>query len=142
MRGGSQSGAIDALPAIRAGLCDVLASDYYYPALLLAPFRVAAEAGLDFARCWDLVSANPASAVGLRDRGSLAAGKRADILVVDDRDARMPRVAAVVAAGRPAMVDLSVMRSRGWLWAGLTSRGAAARRCTARPRRRARGWRG
>ena len=112
VRGGSQSGAIDALRAIRAGLCDVLASDYYYPALLLAPFRVAAEAGLDFARCWDLVSANPASAVGLRDRGSLATGKRADILVVDDRDARMPRVAAVVAAGRPAMVDLSVMRSR------------------------------
>lgn len=112
VRGGSQSGAIDALPAIRAGLCNVLASDYYYPALLLAPFRVAAEAGLDFARCWDLVSANPASAAGLGDRGLLAAGKRADILVVDDHVAGMPRVAAVVAAGRPAMVDLSLLRPR------------------------------
>jgi len=112
VRGGSQSGAIDAVPAIEAGLCDVLASDYYYPAMLLAPFRLAAGAGLDFARCWDLVSASPAAAAGLRDRGSLVAGRRADILVVDDRDLRAPRLAAVIAGGRPAMVDLSLVRAR------------------------------
>jgi len=112
VRGGSQSGAIDAVPAIEAGLCDVLASDYYYPAMLLAPFRLAAGSGIGFARCWDLVSANPAAAAGLRDRGSLVAGRRADILVVDDRDPRSPRLAAVIAGGRPAMVDLSLVRAR------------------------------
>lgn len=109
LRGGSQSGAIDAMPAIRAGLCDVLASDYYYPAMLLAPFRLDAETDLGFGRCWDLVSANPAAAAGLGDRGRLAPGRRADIVVVDDRDPRMPRVAAVVVAGRPALADLSAV---------------------------------
>ena len=105
VRGGSQSGGIGAADAIRDGLCDALASDYYYPALLHAPFRLAADGVLSLAPAWDLVSSGPARAAGLTDRGSLAAGLRADILVVDDRIPGLPRVAAVVAGGRSLLLD-------------------------------------
>jgi alpha-D-ribose 1-methylphosphonate 5-triphosphate diphosphatase len=49
---------------------------------------------------WKLVSAGPARAAGLTDRGVLAKGHRADILLVDDRIATRPRIVAVIAAGR------------------------------------------
>jgi alpha-D-ribose 1-methylphosphonate 5-triphosphate diphosphatase len=41
MRGGSHIGWIDASDMIARGLCSVLASDYYYPAPLIAAFRLA-----------------------------------------------------------------------------------------------------
>ncbi|MFM7414336.1 MAG: alpha-D-ribose 1-methylphosphonate 5-triphosphate diphosphatase, partial [Alphaproteobacteria bacterium] len=46
---------------------------------------------------WALVSANPAEACGLHDRGRLAAGLRGDVVVVDE--ARRAPV-AVFAEGR------------------------------------------
>jgi len=39
-------------------------------------------------------------AAGLIDRGTLAAGKRTDIILVDDEIPLRPRVVAVIAAGR------------------------------------------
>ena len=81
------------------GFCTVLASDYYYPAMLLAPFRLAEEGILALEDAWPLVSANPARAAGLADRGTLAEGARADILLVDPTGP-VPRPAAVLAAGR------------------------------------------
>ncbi|MCC8977125.1 alpha-D-ribose 1-methylphosphonate 5-triphosphate diphosphatase, partial [Bradyrhizobium sp. Cham227] len=36
----------------------------------------------------------------LADRGVLAAGRRADIIVVDDKVPLRPRIVAVIAAGR------------------------------------------
>jgi alpha-D-ribose 1-methylphosphonate 5-triphosphate diphosphatase len=78
----------------------VLASDYYYPAPLLAAFRLAADGILPLAKAWDLISAAPARAAGLEDRGVIAQGRRADIILVDDRVALRPRVVAVIAAGQ------------------------------------------
>jgi alpha-D-ribose 1-methylphosphonate 5-triphosphate diphosphatase len=52
------------------------------------------------ASAWDLISAAPARAAGLNDRGILAAGRRADIILVDDAIPLRPRVVAVIAAGR------------------------------------------
>ena len=72
---------------IAKGLCSVLASDYYYPAQLLAAFRLAADGVLPLAEAWQLISSAPARAAGLTDRGVLAAGRRADIILVDDEDA-------------------------------------------------------
>jgi alpha-D-ribose 1-methylphosphonate 5-triphosphate diphosphatase len=100
VRGGSHTGWTRASDMIAKGLCSVLASDYYYPALLLAPFRLAADQVLPLAEAWKLVSAGPARAAGLTDRGVLAKGHRADILLVDDRIATRPRIVAVIAAGR------------------------------------------
>lgn len=112
VRGGSQSGGIDAADAIRAGLCDALASDYYYPALLQAPFRLAADGVMSLASAWALVSSGPAIAAGLADRGILATGRRADILVVDDRVPGLPRIVAVVAGGRTLLLDAGSLSLR------------------------------
>jgi alpha-D-ribose 1-methylphosphonate 5-triphosphate diphosphatase len=85
---------------IAKGLCSVLASDYYYPAPLLAAFRLAADGVLPLANAWDLISGAPAKAAGLSDRGTLSEGQRADILLVDDTLPMRPRIVAVIAAGR------------------------------------------
>jgi alpha-D-ribose 1-methylphosphonate 5-triphosphate diphosphatase len=67
---------------------------------LLAAFRLAADGVLPLAAAWDLISAAPATAAGLIDRGVLAAGRRADIILVDDEVPLRPRIVAVIAAGR------------------------------------------
>jgi alpha-D-ribose 1-methylphosphonate 5-triphosphate diphosphatase len=100
VRGGSHTGWTKASDMIAKGLCSVLASDYYYPAPLLAAFRLAADRVLPLGSAWDLISAAPARAAGLSDRGRLAEGARADILLVDDVLPMRPRIVAVIAAGR------------------------------------------
>lgn len=86
----------------QSGLCTILASDYYYPALLQAPFRLAQDKRLDFAKAWELVSTAPARALGLEDRGAIAFGQRADLILVDDADPCLPMVAATLVQGRMA----------------------------------------
>jgi alpha-D-ribose 1-methylphosphonate 5-triphosphate diphosphatase len=100
VRGGSHTGWTSASDMIAKGLCSVLASDYYYPAPLLAAFRLAADGVRPLADAWQLISSAPARAAGLTDRGTLATGQRADILLVDDTVPLRPRIVAVVVAGR------------------------------------------
>ena len=100
VRGGSHTGCTSASDMIAKGLCSVLASDYYYPAPLLAAFRLAADGVRPLADAWQLISSAPARAAGLADRGTLATGQRADILLVDDTVPLRPRIVAVVVAGR------------------------------------------
>ncbi|MGJ5066564.1 alpha-D-ribose 1-methylphosphonate 5-triphosphate diphosphatase [Bradyrhizobium oligotrophicum] len=100
VRGGSHTGWTRASDMIAKGLCSVLASDYYYPAPLLAAYRLAADGVLPLARAWDLISGGPARAAGLADRGTLAEGRRADVILVYDRVPLRPRVVAVIASGR------------------------------------------
>jgi alpha-D-ribose 1-methylphosphonate 5-triphosphate diphosphatase len=84
VRGGSHTGCPSASDMVQAGLCSALASDYYYPALLQAPFRLAANGILPLEQAWALVSAAPAQMTGLNDRGKLEPGARADLVIVDD----------------------------------------------------------
>ncbi len=100
VRGGSHTGWTRASDMIAKGLCSILASDYYYPAQLLAAFRLAADGVLPLPEAWNLISAAPARAAGLSDRGILAEGYRADIILVDDELPLRPRIVAVIAAGR------------------------------------------
>ncbi|AWM03711.1 alpha-D-ribose 1-methylphosphonate 5-triphosphate diphosphatase [Bradyrhizobium amphicarpaeae] len=100
VRGGSHTGWTKASDMIAKGLCSVLASDYYYPAQLLAAFRLAADGVLPLTEAWNLVSAGPARATGLADRGVLAEGRRADILLVDDSAPLRPRLIAVISGGK------------------------------------------
>jgi hypothetical protein len=65
---------------VRAELCDALASDDDYPAMLQAPWHLAGGHE-DLAKFWPLVSANAAGAVGFADRGTLAPGMRADTIL-------------------------------------------------------------
>jgi alpha-D-ribose 1-methylphosphonate 5-triphosphate diphosphatase len=111
VRGGSHTGWTRAADMIATGLCSILASDYYYPAQLLAAFRLAADGVLPLAKAWDLISGAPARAAGLIDRGILAGGYRADIILVDDEAPLRPRVVAVIAAGRLVhLTDASRLR--------------------------------
>ena len=112
VRGGSHTGWTKASDMIATGLCSVLASDYYYPAPLLAAFRLAAEGVLPLAQAWHLISSAPARAGGLADRGALAEGQRADIVIVDDKAPLRPRVVAVIAAGRVVyLADAGLLHS-------------------------------
>jgi alpha-D-ribose 1-methylphosphonate 5-triphosphate diphosphatase len=99
VRGGSHIGWIDAKDMVGRGLCSVLASDYYYPAPLLAAFRLVAENVLPLHAAWALVSETAAAAARLTDRGTIASGRRADLILVDTQDQR-PRVVATIVAGR------------------------------------------
>ena len=100
VRGGSHTGWTKASDMIAKGLCSVLASDYYYPAPLLAAFRLAADGVLPLGKAWELISTAPARAAGLADRGTLERGQRADILLIDDAEPLRPRIVAVITAGR------------------------------------------
>ena len=100
VRGTSHTGWTRASNMIEKGLCSVLASDYFYPTPILAAFRLLADGVLPLARAWELISEGPARAAGLSDRGVLAEGLRADILLVDPVRPLRPRVVAVIAAGR------------------------------------------
>ena len=82
VRGRSHLGWASAALMAEAGVCSVLSSDYFYPAMLRAAFTLAARGTLGFATAWNLVSANPARAAGLDDRGTVAPGKRADLIAV------------------------------------------------------------
>jgi alpha-D-ribose 1-methylphosphonate 5-triphosphate diphosphatase len=55
---------------------------------------------LPLAQAWNLISAAPATAAGLADRGVLGEGRRADIILVDDAVPLRPRIIGVIAAGR------------------------------------------
>jgi alpha-D-ribose 1-methylphosphonate 5-triphosphate diphosphatase len=96
VRGGSHKGNASALDLVAMGVCDALASDYHYPSPRRAALMLANSGVLDLAGAWSLVSSGPARVLGLSDRGTLEAGKRADIVVLDEQD----RVAATIAGGR------------------------------------------
>lgn len=121
VRGGShQKNAVSAGDMVARGLCSVLTSDYYYPAMLQAPFRLVADGACRFEEAWALVSTNAADAALLPDRGRLAVGQRADLLLVEppaDMPARvvMHLINGQVAhatRGAPVLQPASATRSR------------------------------
>jgi alpha-D-ribose 1-methylphosphonate 5-triphosphate diphosphatase len=86
VRGGSQSGNVAAAELLRLGLLHILSSDYVPASPLQAVFQLAAEGILGLPAGAQLTSANPARAVGLVDRGAIAAGLRADLVRVRPHD--------------------------------------------------------
>ncbi|MBV9219069.1 MAG: alpha-D-ribose 1-methylphosphonate 5-triphosphate diphosphatase [Methylobacteriaceae bacterium] len=112
MRGGSHLTRLGAAEAAAAGLCSVLTSDYYYPALLHAPFLLEHRGTLPLARAWDLVSCNAARAVGLTDRGAIAPELRADLVLIEDSDPTLPVVRASIVAGELRFA--STVLPRAW----------------------------
>jgi len=101
-RGGSHLGSPGAADMVTAGLCDILASDYYYPAMLAAVARLQADGVGRLPDLWKLVAANPAASLGLTDRGEIAVGRRADLVLLDWPDAGVPVVRRCLANGRVA----------------------------------------
>jgi alpha-D-ribose 1-methylphosphonate 5-triphosphate diphosphatase len=78
LRGGSHSGNVAAAELAEAGLLDILSSDYAPAALLMGAARLA-ELGWSLPRAIATVTAAPARAAGLTDRGRIAPGLRADV---------------------------------------------------------------
>ncbi|MBT8152554.1 alpha-D-ribose 1-methylphosphonate 5-triphosphate diphosphatase [Epibacterium ulvae] len=101
-RGGSHIGSLAAGDMVEAGLCDALASDYFYPAMLAAVARLDAEQRADRLAIWSLVSSGPARAMGLTDRGEIAVGKRGDLVLVDWPEGHAPAIQGTWVAGRCA----------------------------------------
>lgn len=96
VRGGSHKGNVSALDLIAMGLCDAIASDYHYPSPRRAALMLAKSGLMGLDGAWALVSSGPAAVLGLTDRGTLEAGKRADLVILDAQD----RVAATISGGR------------------------------------------
>ena len=98
VRGGSHSGNVAAAELAREGLLDILSSDYVPGALLLGAVRLGEMWG-DLARGIATVTAAPARAVGLADRGRIAPGLRADLVRFALRGG-VPVTRGVWSAGR------------------------------------------
>lgn len=94
-RGRSSGGNVRALDVIMAGACTGLCADYHPPSLLAAVLQLPGISPLSLPDAIRLATVGPARAAGLSDRGSIANGQRADLLLV--RDAR---VEAVMVGGR------------------------------------------
>ncbi len=103
VRGKSHSGNISARTLADEGVLDVLSSDYVPLSLIHAPFVLAADesSGITLPRAIRMVSATPARAVGLDDRGRIANGLRADLVRVRVRNDRsVPIVKSVWREGQ------------------------------------------
>jgi alpha-D-ribose 1-methylphosphonate 5-triphosphate diphosphatase len=83
IRGGSHSGSVAAHTLAEAGILRILSSDYVPASLLMAAFQLPERVpGITLPEAVATVTANPARATGLTDRGSLEPGLRADLVRV------------------------------------------------------------
>ena len=100
VRGKSHSGNVSATDLVRAGLLDILSSDYVPFAMLQAAFVLPHRVeGLSLPQALAMVTSNPAKAAGLSDRGEIAIGKRADLVRVS-MEGSMPIVRGVWRQGK------------------------------------------
>ena len=102
LRGRSQSGALSARDAIAASVAGALCSDYAPQAMLPALGVLVTDLGHDWAAALALLTANPARAAGLVDRGCIAPGLRADLIRVRGKGQAMT-VLQTWVAGRCVM---------------------------------------
>ncbi len=96
--GGSHSGNVSAGDLAARGLLDVFSSDYVPASLLQAVFLLHRTAGLALPAAVQPVTAAPARLLGLKDRGAIEPGLRADLVRVREVGAT-PCVSAVWREG-------------------------------------------
>ena len=83
VRGGSHSGNVAAGDLARNGYLDIISSDYVPHSLLHGAMKLFDDFdGYDLPRAIRTVTLNPATQVGLTDRGEIATGKRGDLIRV------------------------------------------------------------
>ena len=100
VRGRSHNGNISAAELARAGVLDVLSSDYVPFSLMYAAFLLPEVAdNITLPESVGMVSRRPAAAAHLNDRGEIAVGKRADLVRVRRTDP-VPVVRSVWRQGK------------------------------------------
>lgn len=98
--GGSHSGNLSAIDAINNQCATILCSDYYPAALLHAVFELHEKYGKDLHDMFMMVTLNPAKAVRLdHELGSIKAGKKADILIIERMDDGYPMLTKTIVNG-------------------------------------------
>lgn len=107
VRGESYSGNLSARAAHAAGLLDILAADYHPSAILPAVLELAKTDPAGLVGATRLATMNPARALGLADRGTIAAGLRADLVIADDTG--IGHVRATFRSGRQIFSDGSLV---------------------------------
>ena len=98
IRGGSHFGNVKAQDLAVSGLLDILSSDYVPAALLSAAVALGISMN-DLVAGIRTVTAVPADAAGLNDRGRIALGKRADLVKFSVHDS-LPIISSVWARGQ------------------------------------------
>ncbi|MQC17709.1 MAG: alpha-D-ribose 1-methylphosphonate 5-triphosphate diphosphatase [Chloroflexi bacterium] len=104
VRGGSTSGNSDAAELVSLGLTDIICADYHSPSLMLSVFRLVEMGLCTLPQAVKMVTANPAAAFGMADRGRVEVGLSADLALVQVVDGR-PVVQAVTYRGRPVYAN-------------------------------------
>lgn len=100
LRGSSQANNLSARDAIISGYGDIMCSDYSPMTILHAVFTLHKLDILPLHRAVNMVSINPARAVGISDNtGSIEEGKEADLVMVDTGD-EVPRIVKTFVSGR------------------------------------------
>lgn len=101
VRGGSHVGYMSVAAAAKAEVLDCLCSDYHYPSLFHAPFKLAEMELMPFEESWKLVSTYPAQAARIGDRkGAIAPGLEADFLLVKPGCSLPAAIASIYIKGR------------------------------------------
>lgn len=100
VRGKSHSGNVAATELAEAGVLDVLSSDYVPFSIMHAPFILADTINITLPEAIAMVTATPAKAVGLHDRGRIAPGLRADMVRVRHTAGDVPIVRSVWRQGQ------------------------------------------
>ena len=100
VRGKSQARNLSAREAISWGYGDILCSDYAPMTMLHAVLALEQLGILPLHEAVNMVSLNPARAVGIADQtGSLEVGKAADILIVDHSEG-FPKILSTFIGGK------------------------------------------
>lgn len=108
LRGQSMSGNLSALDAASAGLLTVIAADYHPAAFVPGIFKIADQTDLPTAVA--MATRNAARSAGLLDRGEIAVGQRADLVVVEAGDVH--RIRATFRGGRFVYSDGTLHQPR------------------------------
>lgn len=100
LRGNSQAHNLSARDAISSGYADILCSDYSPMTILHSVFTLARLGILPLHLAVNMVSLNPAIAVGISNKmGSIEEGKDADLIIVDLND-EIPKILNTFVCGK------------------------------------------
>jgi alpha-D-ribose 1-methylphosphonate 5-triphosphate diphosphatase len=99
VRNTGRRGTVRAMEALRQGVLACLCSAHSPTSLIKTLLPVVKDGGLTLPQAVQLVSANPAAAAGLSDRGAIRAELRADFVVVGFAEG-MPVVFSTFSRGR------------------------------------------